>query len=193
MLLLGIALIVFGSALSLANWYTLFAYLCKGRHSSVVPLFGAILLGSGMAIIPQTRPFAWLAVIADYGTLILIISLPRLAYAFWSTSIVNRIAVFRADDAERRIQIKLFRRGIAIIQATFNQPLTTGAGGFAIGLSWMGTWKFADGGYSVTGYSSDRRLLISRDNGAFKTRELGYPPAKESRHDSLDGLTLYEA
>ena len=193
MLLLGIALIVLGSALSLANWYTLYAYLCKDRYSSVVPLLGAILLGSGMATIPRTRPFAWLAVIADYGTLVLIISLPQLVYAFWSTSIFNRFAVFRTDDAGRKIQIKLFRRGIAVIQATFNPTLPTGAGGFVVGFSWMGTWEHAEDGYSVTGYASDRQLVILRDNGAFKTRELGYPVGREYSHDCLDSLSLHEA
>jgi len=193
MLLLAIALMVLGSALSLANWYTLFAYLWNGRLSFVVPLFGAILLGSGMAMIPQTRPFRWLAVVADYGTLILIISLPRLAYAFWSTSIFNRITVFRTDDAGRRIEIRLFRRGIAIIQASFNPPLPNRAGGFAVGLSWMGTWTPVDGGYSVTGYASDRELLVSPQNGVFRTRELGYPVGKKETHDSLDGLTLHQA
>jgi hypothetical protein len=193
MLLIAIALIVLGALLSLANWYTLFAYLWSGRHSSVVPLFGAMLLGSGVAMIPETRPFAWLAVVADYGTLILIISLPRLAYAFWSTSIFNQITVFRTDDAERRIEIKLFRRGIAIIQMLFHQPLPNGAGGIAVGLSWMGTWTPVDGGYSVMGYAPDRELLVSPQNGVYRTRESGYPAEKKETHDSLDGLTLREA
>ena len=111
MLRLGIALIVLGSAVSLLNWFTLVVSLRGDRFVSVVPLIGALLLGRGLGLVPQTPPFAWLAVIADYGTLVLIISLPRLAYSFWSTSRFNRICALRTEDAGRRVRIAI--RGLS--------------------------------------------------------------------------------
>jgi len=190
---LGIALIVLGSAVSLLNWFTLVLSLRSDRFVSVVPLIGALLLGCGLGLFPQTRPFASLAVIADYGTLILIISLPRLAYSFWSTSRFNLICAFRTEDAGRRVRIAIYRRGIALIETLFDPPVPTGGGGFAVAISQMGTWQPIDGGYSLAGYAADRQLLIAHHNGTYRTRELQYPTGTEYNHDCMDGLTLHRS
>ncbi len=75
-------LIVVGGIFCLMNWGMLILSWRRRRFVSSVPLVGAALLGSGLALLPKTRPFAWLAVIVDYGTLALIILLLRIA--FWN-------------------------------------------------------------------------------------------------------------
>ncbi len=52
---------------------------------SPVPFVGAALLGLALASNPSTRPWAWLAVPADCGKLILRVMLPYLLFReFWS-------------------------------------------------------------------------------------------------------------
>ena len=70
--------IVFGALFSLMNWVMVIETRRTGRFHSVVPFVGAVLLGAGLALLPQTRHFAWLAILADCGTLMLIYSLPQL-------------------------------------------------------------------------------------------------------------------
>src|SRR5262245_50700968 len=106
------ALIVFGGLMCLLNWGTLVASLRSKRFVSAVPLVGALPLGAGLALLPASRPYAWLALVADYGTLVLIISLPRIAHEFWSTSRINLMHRFTTAGKDRSITIKLFRRQI---------------------------------------------------------------------------------
>src|SRR5262245_16318242 len=110
MVVLAYALIAFGGLMSLLNWGTLVASLRTKRFVSAVPLVGALPLGAGLSLLPESRPYAWLALLADYGTLVLIIALPRIAHDLWSTSRINLMHQFTTHEKERRITIKLFRR-----------------------------------------------------------------------------------
>lgn len=73
---LSLALIALGGFIAVMNWATVIATRLTGRFHSAVPLIGAVLLAAGLALLPRTRHYAWAAVLADYGTLILLFSLP---------------------------------------------------------------------------------------------------------------------
>jgi hypothetical protein len=75
---LVVVLLSFGGLVSLANWAALVQSMLRRRFVSAVPLFGAALLAAGLLLHPRSRPYAWLAVVLDYGTLALLIALPRL-------------------------------------------------------------------------------------------------------------------
>jgi hypothetical protein len=129
--------------------------------------------------------------IADYGTLVLILALPRLAYEGWSVSRFNLLHVLDNNESGRHIQIKMFRRNIAIIRGDFNPPVPCNdAGSFAVSFSWVAKWRHAQDGFSITDYGSGRELVITAENGHFKTRELHYPAGSKYKHDCLDGLEL---
>lgn len=68
-------LIAIGGLFSVMNWWTLIASLLRRRFVSAVPLIGALPLAFGMSMLPGVRHLAWLAIVADYGTLILISTL----------------------------------------------------------------------------------------------------------------------
>jgi hypothetical protein len=190
MTLFAFLLIAFGGLVSLLNWGTLVASLRSKRFVSAVPLFGAVPLGCGLALLPETRSFAWLALIADYGTLVLIIALPRIGYDPWSTSRINLLHSFTTDATERAIAIKLFRRQIAVISAEFDPPVACGHDASVQSFGLVGTWAATESGFSISGYASDRQLLVSERDGAFATNELNYPSDREYKYDCLDGLLV---
>lgn len=195
MVIIAYILIVIGGLISLLHWaYAIESWSYK-RSFSVVPLLGALPLGIGLALLPETRPYAWLALVADYGTLVLPLALPVIAYEVWSTSRFNLVHCFRTRASGRAVVIKLFRRHIAVITAEFEPPvpyndhdvLRVGS----IGL--VGRWSVTETGFAISGYGSNRQLLLSRENGAYTTVELNHPTENKYNYDNLGGLVLQNA
>jgi hypothetical protein len=138
----ALALMTVGSLLAVVNWFTLYQTWRSGRFCSAIPLFGAFLLGAGMLLLPSTRPFAWLAAILDYGTLILIVSLPRLVNEFWKTSRFNLLEEFRGERGNKTVRLRLFRNGVFTLEQHFIRP--PGECGLT-GASTCGTWAREQG------------------------------------------------
>lgn len=186
-------LMALGALLCLLNWGTLIASWRRKRFVSAVPFVGALPLGYGMSLVPETRAFAWLALIADYGTLAVILALPYIAWHAWSTSRVNLLHRFTSKAAGRSVTIKLFRRHVAVISVAFDPPVPCedhGACIQAFGL--VGTWAATKAGFSIEGYDANRHLLLSNEPGGFTAVESNYPSGKEYDYDSLGGLVLHE-
>lgn len=137
MFVIAIVLMVLGGLLAFANWWSLFwSYHTKQFHSAV-PLFGAALLGAGMLMIPATRPYAWSALILDYGTLALLLGSPRLIRELWSTSRINLISEYRGQAGAKTIHLQLFRRSIFTVRLQLHRP----PGEFGLtGTGAVGTW-----------------------------------------------------
>jgi hypothetical protein len=193
MVIVAFALIAFGGLMCLLNWGALVASWRSKRFVSAVPLVGALPLGAGLLLLPETRPFAWLALIADYGTLILIIALPWIAYEFWSTSRINLLHSFTTNAKEHAVAIKLFRRQIAVISAEFDPPIPCDDHDARIqSFGLVGKWSLTESGFSISGYALDRQLLVSKQDGAYATIELNYPSDKKYKYDCLDGLVVQE-
>lgn len=187
-------LIAFGALLCVLNWGTLIANWRYKRFVSAVPFVGALPLGWGMSLLPGTRPYAWLALVADYGTLVFIIALPRILLEVWSTSRVNLLHCFTGNSAGRAIAIKLYRRNVAAISADFDPPFRCDDhGGLVLSFGMAGTWAATESGFLIKGYDSDRQLLLSQQSdGGFATMESNYPSGKEYSYDSLDRLLMRE-
>ncbi len=129
--------IVLGGYIAAMNWMTVIESYRTGRFHSAIPLFGALFLGIGLAILPQTRHFAWTAILLDYGTLLLLYCFPRLIREFWKTSRHNLAAVYRGERGTTTACIKLYRRSILVIEFDFKlAPGETGT----TSLSVVGTW-----------------------------------------------------
>lgn len=139
----------------------------------------------------RRRAFAWLALIADYGTFILIVGLPWIANEFWSTSRINLLHSFATKTKERLVAIKLFRRQIAVISAEFDPSIPCDEHDARIrSFGLVGKWSPTESGFEICGYASDRQLLISKQDGDFATIELNYPSDKKYKYDCLDGLVV---
>lgn len=180
-----------GGLLSLMNWGTLIVSLRSKRFVSAIPLLGALSLGGGLALLPATRLFASLALIADYGTLILIIAVPRIAYEAWSTSRINLLWCFTSTTKGRIIAVKFYRRHVAVISARFDPPIPCDDHGSRVAsFGLAGKWSAAQTGFVIAGYGVDRQLVITKENGMYVTAELNYPKDREYKYDCLDGLIM---
>jgi len=191
MIVLAGILIAIGCTVSLLNWWTLVATIRGGRFVSVVPLVGAVSLGSAMLLLPQTRGLAWIAPLVDYGTLVLFIALPRLVTEMWSTSRFNLLHSFDCQEGERYVKIDLFRRDIAAISGRFDPPRPCNENeARVVSFGLVGKWRATEDGYSIEGYGEGRRLVLAEADAGYAASELQYPSERESDHDRLDGLTF---
>src|SRR5258708_7324312 len=77
---IALGFMVLGGLLALLNWFSIYQTLRTGRRCSPIPLVSALFLGGGMLLHPAARPFAWLALVLDYGTLMLLLALPWIAH-----------------------------------------------------------------------------------------------------------------
>ena len=112
----AVILIALGGFVVVMNWVMIIATRRTGRFHSTVPLVGALLLGAGLALLPPTRHYAWAAILTDYGTLVLLYSLPRLVRETWETSERNLIAEYQGGRGIMTASISLYRSGICIIK-----------------------------------------------------------------------------
>ncbi len=69
---------------------------------SIIPLVGGFCLGTGALLLPSLRPYAWAAVLPDWGTLVVVVSHSWLVREVWATCWFNLmeeyIGVKGADD-----------------------------------------------------------------------------------------------
>ena len=81
-LTVGLALILFGGYIAALNWWGLYASCRDKSFHSSIPFIGSMFLGTGMFLIPATRRYTATAIFIDYGTLVLLLSIPVLARRF---------------------------------------------------------------------------------------------------------------
>jgi hypothetical protein len=136
------ASLVLGGSIAAMNWYSIYVSYKSNRNVSPVPLLGAFFLVLGLLGFPQTRPLAWAGIVADYGTLALIRTLPMLVWDSWATSRFNLLHRFLSDANRRRDDIRLFKRGKFTIKTYYDPPVTSNEhGAFAVSQSRVGTWR----------------------------------------------------
>lgn len=185
------ALIGMGVLFSFLNWSTLVSSLLTNRFISPIPFAGSVPLGIGMLLLPETRLFAWLALVIDYGTLVLIIALPGLAYEFWSTSAANLLHCLSVIESGREFTIRLFRRDIAIISAKFTPAVPCNNDGACVqSFSYVGKWTVTETGFLIDSYGSGRRLHVTMQNNTYKTEEENHPQNNTHHYDCLNGLVF---
>jgi len=128
----------FGGLISFANWWSIYWSYRTKRFHSAVPLFGAALLGVGMFVLPVTRPFCWMALILDYGTLALLLVSPRILREVWDTSRFNLVREYLGQAGTKTAKIRLFRRSVFTIRLEIHRP--PGECGL-VRAGMVGTWQ----------------------------------------------------
>ena len=129
---------VLGGLLSFANWWSVYQSYRTKRFHSAIPFFGAAFLGLGMLIIPSTRPYAWSALVLDYGTLAFLLASPKLAREAWNTSRFNLLFEYLGTAGMKTVHLRLFRQGIFTIRLQLHRP--PGETGL-VGTGTSGTWQ----------------------------------------------------
>jgi hypothetical protein len=109
-LLLGV-----GAAISLLNW----VYVCQswrtGRSHSLIPLIGGVCLLPGALSVASLRPFAWVAVFADAGTIAALLAIPAVLWEAWRTCPLNLLGEFVGLSGKTTIRLRLFRQAVFTI------------------------------------------------------------------------------
>ena len=189
--IIAVISLVLGVPITLFNWYSIYASYRSGRNVSPAPILGGILLFLGLFGFPETRAYAWVGIVSDYGTISLIAAFPAMIWEAWSTCSVNLAHRFVSDLAGRHDDIRLFKQGKFTIRSEHKPSVVCNKyGALAKTLGFVGTWREESPGFVLEGYRENRVLQILESNGHFATREQNYPVNREFPVDQLDSLKL---
>jgi hypothetical protein len=182
-------LLTLGAVISLLNWSTLFRTWWTGRFCSAVPLVGAACLGAGALLLPSLRPYAWAAVLLDFGTLALLLAAPRIAQSAWATSRFRLVEEYVGQRGATTVRLRLFRRGVFTLRWDIERP--PGEYGL-IGMGNVGTWE-RDGDTLVLRIGEDRavfRPLPGEDRRGWR-QSIGFGHCEQNPELSLEGLEFF--
>jgi hypothetical protein len=190
MKILAIIMIALGGFISFVNWMTLYQSWKTKKFVSSIPLFGAIFLGAGLACFQKTRNYAFLSLVADYGTLVFIISAPKLLSQFWQTSSSNLFQAFDGQSQSFKYKLNLYNNETFVIdaKAQYSQPANEyGARIEQFGL--CGKWENNEGIIYLTKYDNNRVLkLIKTDDNKYIAEEINYPQDRKYKYDLMNGI-----
>ena len=100
---------------ALAAWQT----YVQGRYASIVPLLGALFGVAGFFCFPVLRPWFWVPVILDFGSLHLLLAVPTPAAECWRTShwnLVQELDSTSADGWVARIRLYKGRNFVLLVR-----------------------------------------------------------------------------
>jgi hypothetical protein len=118
----GWVLLGLGAAISLLNWVYVYLSWRTGRSHSLIPLVGGVCLMIGALLVTRLRPFAWVAVFADSGTIVVFLAVPAIIWEAWRTCPLNLLGEFVAVFGKTTIRLRLFRRGVFTIRQKVKRP-----------------------------------------------------------------------
>ena len=186
---LAIIAIGLGLVISISNWATIYLSWRTKKFVSSVPIFGALFLGLGLAFFEKTRYYALLCLIADYGTLVLIISIPRMVREEWKTCNFNLIQTFVGESKHTKYVLKLYRKGVFVIKAEVKPPQPTNEyGAQLLMFGFLGKWEDNKGSIELKGYDGNREIKLTKTNGKYLVKETNYPVDREYKYDLLNGV-----
>jgi hypothetical protein len=111
----GWTILGLGAAISLLNWVYVYKSWRTGRSHSLIPLVGGFVLLIGALLVTSLRPFAWVAVFADAGTIVVFLAIPLILWEAWRTCPLNLLGEFVGLSGKTTIRLRLFRRGVFTI------------------------------------------------------------------------------
>ena len=111
----GWTIIGFGAAISLLNWVYVYLSWRTGRSHSLIPLIGGLCLLIGALLVTSLRAFAWVAVFADAGTIVVFLAVPAILWETWRTCPLNLLGEFVGLSGKTTIRLRLLRRGVFTI------------------------------------------------------------------------------
>lgn len=181
---------VLGGLLSFANWWSVYQSYRTKRFHSAIPLFGAAFLGLGMLIIPSTRPYAWSALILDYGTLAFLLASPKLAREAWDTSRFNLLVEYLGSAGIKTVRLRLFRRGIFTIRLQLHRP--PGETGL-VDAGACGTWQHEGKSLKLATEQETATFDLIRGGAAESLKQsAGFPSWEKSQDLSLANIDFIQ-
>lgn len=154
--ILGTVFTTLGAVFILINARAFFSTHVLKQFVSSVPLLGALFGTMGLLQLPQTRKWAWIPILLDYGTIRLLLSVPKIAKELWDTSRFNLVKELVSKEEKRTVTLRLYKSGAFVIEYAFKlDPDEQGL----LGKSDLGIWRQGEGIISLT-LGSDRIELV---------------------------------
>jgi hypothetical protein len=128
------------------------------------------------------------ALVLDFGTVELLLALPRLFRELWSTSKWNLIAEYQGSAGNKTVRLRLFRRSVFTLRLQIQRP--------------PGECGLTDAGTIGTWHRDGTRLALKADGGeaVFEVRATpigealrqatGFPAWAGSEDRDLNGIEL---
>lgn len=184
----GIITIVLGGFIALMNWLAPIQSKLKNRHVSMVPIFGALLIGIGIYSITDSFLWSLLAIPLDLGTLMFVLSLPWLFNEIWETSRFNELSKFYTNDNGRKIFITLYKKGLVCIYQEYNDTANPQEQGYIpVSQGFTGKWELIDNKFYITEFLGGRKLELIINGDSFLSIESNVEPNAE-KHTLMDDL-----
>lgn len=183
---IAVALLCIGGWRFLLNWSAVFLSWRSGKFHSAIPLVGGLCLGVGASLLTPLRPYTWAAPFLDWGTIVVVVSLPWLVREMWKTCRLNLVEECVGVRGRTTVRLSLFRRGVAVVGWDISRP--KGEHGM-VGMSRLGTWEQSNDRL-VLRLGDDEAILVPLDG------EPGWQPlswfgfGKDSEDLSDNGLVL---
>ncbi len=117
----AIAFLVLWFLFVLVNALSFYRTHVSKRFTSSIPLLGGLFGLVGFLQIPELRKWCWVALLVDYGTLVFLLALPKVAKELWQTSRVNLVYEFAGKDGGKEIKIRLYKAGVFTIKHRFTR------------------------------------------------------------------------
>jgi hypothetical protein len=179
---MGLFFVIINGLSLFQTWYT-------GKFTSSIPLFGAFFLGMGMLLHPMMRPYAWIAVLVDCGTLMFLFALPRIIKEAWRTSGFNLLEEYTGREGGRTVTLRLFRKGEFVMSQKIARQ------GRKLGVLWagtIGTWQRDGGRLKLVGHYGEEAVFefLSGDEREALLQLSGFPSFENNPDWSLDGIYL---
>jgi hypothetical protein len=186
----ALILIFIGLFFSAINWICMFQSWRQKHFISVVPFVGTIPLWIGLLGFESTRPFAFVSIFADWGTLVFLCAIPKLAKHAWQISRFCLIRQLKSQSNHATYTLKLFKGGIFVLKIDFDPPQVCNEHAAKIISSGMqGHWQQDNSSILLTEYRDSWKTVLTKINDSiYLSKESAYPEDKECKYDSLDNL-----
>ena len=185
---LAYTLIAVGGVFSLFNWASIFVST-QSRFVSPALFAGTAPLLIGLLLLPETRSLWWIAVLADYGTLSLLLAIPWLVREGWSTSSFRLAEELFHQSQGLQVTIRLYRSSVALLE--ISQPMRDlqDPEPHLVLNRLRGQWESEKNEVRISQYQGDRLLILrpTREQSLL-TQELN--AAGEETKDILYGLVV---
>src|SRR5262245_9068314 len=155
----GLFIGVFGLFAAL-NAFIVIRNLRSEKYISSFPIVGGMAGVAGFLLTPSLRKYAWAPLLLDYGTVSVIIAIPKLIRELWQISDFNLVREYIACDDRREIRLRFHKANIFTIRIKIKRQV--GELGL-VELNTSGDWR-QDGGALFLEIRADTAVFDQIEN-----------------------------